>query len=91
MTKAVRVIGIGEAGTTLFNLRYAFPQPVLMQGDRISISQIELIGIQAVDQNRAAHSLLFSVDEDSHELRLLPFLGGGQLTFRFRHGMECHC
>ena len=91
MTKAIRVIRVGEGDVALFGVRYAFPQPVLMQRDRIGISQVELIGIQAVDQDWTAHPLLFSVDEDSHELRLLPLLGGGQFALWFGHGIECDC
>ena len=61
MTKAIRVIRIGEGDVAFFGVRHAFPPPVLMQRDRIGISQVELIGIEAVDQDRTAHPLLFSV------------------------------
>ncbi|RJG08422.1 hypothetical protein D3872_24005 [Massilia cavernae] len=82
MAKAIRVIRIGERDVALFGLSYAFPQAVLMQRDRIGISQVELIGIQAIDQDRTTYPPLFSVDEDSHELCLLPLLGDGQFALR---------
>ncbi len=91
MTKAIRAIRIGGSDVALIGRRHAFPQPVLMQRDRIGISQVELIGIQAVDQDRTTHPPLFSVGEDSHELRLFFLLGGGQFALRFGHGIECDC
>ena len=76
MTKAIRIIRSGDSDVTLFGLRHAFPPPVLMQRDWVSISQVEFIESQAVDQDRTPHALLLSVDEDGHELRLLQLLGG---------------
>ncbi|MGK5024511.1 hypothetical protein [Janthinobacterium sp. RB2R34] len=90
MTKAIRIIRSGNSEVTLSGDRHAFPPTVRMQRDRVSISQVEFIDSQAVDQDRTPDALLLSVDEDGHELRLLQLLdGGGKFALRFGHGIEC--
>ncbi|MGK5024646.1 hypothetical protein [Janthinobacterium sp. RB2R34] len=81
MPKAIRIILSGDSAVTLLGVPHAFPPPLLMQRDRVGILQVEFIGSQAVDQDRTLHALLLSVDENSHELRLLQLLGGVSLRF----------